>query len=578
MHIREVLESIRASALSEQEKGRRFEKLIKAWFMTDPTYASALDAVWLWEQFPARKQFGGGDLGIDLVARTKDGEYWAIQCKFYKENANIDKGMVDSFISNSSRKFDDPISGKEGIEFAARYWVSTTENFNANALEIIQNQAIPVHRISLEMLASSQVDWQALLDGKPQDRPKKELFEHQKTALAKTARHFQQHDRGKLIMACGTGKSYTACQIAAQEVKPKGAILCLVPSISLVNQFLNGWMADTELPTHAICICSDARASRKKNEDENSDSLTDLALPATTNAHEIARRYLAYAKLLEKEDKGQIVVFSTYQSIDQVAKAQESISQELGRQHEFDLIICDEAHRTTGIIKPEEGKPDFTKVHDNDFIRGKKRLYMTATPRLYADNVKARAKQSDFELCSMDDEKLYGPEIHHVSFGYAVSEGHLTDYKVLVLTVGSEHQLPEEIRKKVEDPNNKELDFDLASRLIGCINALAKNTTLKDNELVWEADKRTMKRAIAFCPNINKSGDPASSTNTAKRLPEIAKDLFNSKDAPKRKIRIEAKHIDGTMNAEERGKDFAWLAQDTPTAHYCPAKRSCLTN
>ncbi|MDE5832459.1 MAG: DEAD/DEAH box helicase family protein [Desulfovibrio sp.] len=229
-------------------------------------------------------------------------------------------------------------------------------------------------------------------------------------------------------MACGAGKTYTANIIAANEVPDKGSILCLVPSISLVNQFLNDWMADAEKPAHAICICSDPSANRRKKGDD--DSVIGLALPATTDSLEIARRYLQNLKLIDQDGgEGRIVVFSTYQSIDAVKEAQDKISAAMGRRHEFDLIICDEAHRTTGVVKPREGHSAFTKIHEKDFIRGKKRLYMTATPRVYADNAKARAKQSDVELCSMDDEALYGGEIHHVSFGYAVEKGLLTDYK-----------------------------------------------------------------------------------------------------------------------------------------------------
>lgn len=567
MHIADVLEDIRSSALSEPEKGHRFETLIRAWLLADPVYGVELSDVWLWENFPAKAQFGGHDLGIDLVARTRLGEYWAIQCKFYGENTSIDKAAVDSFISNSSRTFIDPYS-HEKTGFSARYWISTNDYFNANALQSILNQTIPVQRLTLEHLAQSAVDWDALYKGKQQRKTRKKPLPHQEEAVKKAHKHFATQVRGKLIMACGTGKSFTANLIAQNEVPENGAILCLVPSISLVNQFLNSWMSDTEIPTHAICICSDAKASRKKGDDQT-DSVTDLALPATTNAREIARRYLAYQKLINKEGKGHIVVFSTYQSIDAVADAQRQISKNLGHEHRFDLIICDEAHRTTGLVKPQEGKTPFTKIHDDSFIHGKKRLYMTATPRIYADNAKIKAKESDIELCSMDDEKLYGGEIHNVSFGYAVDNGLLTDYKVLVLTVGSEYQIPDELRREIQNPEKKELNFDITSKLVGCINGLAKNTTLPDNAIVWEADPRIMKRAIAFCPNIDKKGDPASSKNTAAILPEIARSLFAPSDHPEHQISIEARHIDGSMDSATRANHLAWLTQGSPSEDKC---------
>ncbi len=571
MNLAKVLDVLRADALSEHEKGARFERLIKSWFRSDPTFASVVKNVWLWSEFPSRGDFGSKDLGIDLVVRTELGEYWAVQCKFYADDTVIDKTAVDSFISNSSRVFRDPVSGNE-TSFAARYWISTSDNWNANALEIVKHQQVPFIRLTLEHFERSEVDWEALLNGTPEHREKKHPMKHQKEAMDKAHGHFSEHDRGQLIMACGTGKTYTALCIAMQELRHKGSILFLVPSISLLNQSLNAWMADTEVPIKAVCICSDAKASRKKSEgvDESIEGVNDLALPATTNSHEIARRYAAYHRWLEGEDEGLLVVFSTYQSIDAVADAQKAISTQLGVEHSFDLIVCDEAHRTTGVID-SKGQSDFTKIHDNGFIRGGKRLYMTATPRLYADNAKARARQSDYELCSMDDVSLYGEEFYRAGFAYAVSQGLLTDYKVLVLTVGSEHQLPPELQAKVQDPGVKELDFDLASRLIGCINGLAKNTKEGDGGLVWDADPRVMRRAIAFCPNIDKKGDPASSKNTSVQLPLVGRNLFSENQGGniEHRISISAKHIDGSMDSGERGRLLRWLAEETGSPEEC---------
>lgn len=141
--------NIRQPGVADMEKRRRFELLIKAWLLADPLYSSELSDVWLWEEFAAKDQFGVHDLGIDLVARTRLGEYWAIQCKFYGESATIDKSAVDSFISNSSRVFADPANGQK-TGFSARYWISTNDSFNSNAYQIIQNQAIPVQRLTLD--------------------------------------------------------------------------------------------------------------------------------------------------------------------------------------------------------------------------------------------------------------------------------------------------------------------------------------------------------------------------------------------------------------------------------------------
>lgn len=524
MHLAEILRRLRFQSLSIRERGTRFEKLVRAWLLADPVLSNDIANVWLWEDFPAKDQLGGKDLGIDLVARTHLGEYWAIQCKLHQEPVTIDKAKLDSFLGNSSRRFIDPITGHETV-FSRRYWISVNDIFNANAEEMTRNQTPPFHRITLENLAQSSVDWDSLYFGKPENRQPKELYEHQEKALDQSVRYFAGHDRGKLIMACGTGKSFTSLLIA--EKLAKNSCLVLVPSIALVNQALNAWLSDATRKIKAICVCSDVKASRVRDESMAADDPTNLILPATTNPQEVAKRYLAYEKQFqEKGVDGLVVIFSTYQSIDAVADAQKAISEDSGKPHAFDLIVCDEAHRTTGISKPGEGRSDFRKIHDADFIRGAKRLYMTATPRLFADNVKARLKQSDYELCSMDDVNLYGEEIYRVGFGYAVANHLLTDYKVLVLTVGSEYQLPEELRRKVHDPENKELDFGVSSKLVGCVNGLAKNTVNVDNKLVWEEDPRIMKRAIAFCANIDKKDDPASSKNTQKIFPEIARSLL----------------------------------------------------
>lgn len=561
----DVLNFLRADSLSEHEKGSRFERLMRSWFLADPRYAE-LTEVWLWEDFPAKKDFGGSDLGIDLVARTELGDYWAIQCKFYDENTVIDKAAVDSFISNSSRQFTDPKTGTPHTQFATRIWIATTEKWGANALEATRNQSIPFQKLGLDIFLESTVDWEALLQDKPHEKHPKSPLPHQKEALEKAHSHFAEHERGKLIMACGCGKTYTSLAIIEQETQGRGCILFLVPSISLLNQTLNAWMSDTTVGMNAICICSDPKASRKKGDsDDSSDSSIDLALPASTDAHIIYERFVKY----HKQDK-LLVIFSTYQSIEAVHDAQVLIKKRIGDEAIFDWIICDEAHRTTRIKFAGQDETAFTKIHDAEYITGKKRLYMTATPRLYGDNAKARAKQNDGILCSMDDVSIYGKEFHRVGFSYAVQHGLLTDYKVLVLTVGSENELPEELRKKTADPSNKELDFDFVTRIFGCINGLSKNI-VGDNKVTWETDPRIMKRALAFCPNINKKGDVSSSVNTSKQFPLVSDQVWEATPAEERTnlVKVVADHIDGSMDSGIRAQKLAWLQTDAPDPNEC---------
>ena len=294
---------------------------MRLWLLSDPRYSNLTD-VWLWEDFPSRGDLGGRDTGIDLVARADNGEYWAIQCKCYKEDAVIDKPAVDSFLATSSRQFLD-VDTLQTTSFAHRLWISTTNHWGNNAEEAIKNQNPPLNRVGLVDLQTSPVDWKLLLDGlqgKDAMLPGKKPREHQLRAMSAAAEYFATNDRGKLIMACGTGKTYTALKIAELMLPEKGLVLFMVPSISLLGQTLNAWCADADRPIKGICICSDSKASRKikKDFDDTQDSVIDLAVPATTNPKSIAKQLEAY-----RSHDGLTVVFSTYQSIEAVRAAQQ---------------------------------------------------------------------------------------------------------------------------------------------------------------------------------------------------------------------------------------------------------------
>ena len=573
--INEILTEIRQKSFTEKEKGTDFERLMKLWFLTDPRYAN-LQKVWLWEDFPARKDFGGKDLGIDLVARTEAGDYWAIQCKCYAEDAHIDKGAVDSFLANASRIFLDPETFQTR-EFSNLIWVQTTrKRWGANAEAAIQGLSKPFNRISLYDLEISAVNWDKLREGLYGDDaklPGKQPRPHQLTAMSKAYEYFveQRNERGKLIMACGTGKTYTSLKIMEQMTDKDSFVLFLVPSIALLGQTLNAWMADKQDEMRAVCVCSDAKASRKmKDADDEDASVIDLAVPATTNTNSILRQLQQYDK-----DGCRIVIFSTYQSIDVVKEAVDKYGREV------DLIICDEAHRTTGVILKDKEESNFTKIHSNDFIKAKKRLYMTATPRLYSANVKVKAKEDTNVdiLCSMDSKELYGEEFHRLSFNDAVSQGLLADYKVLVLTV-SEEDIPQEIRNNIkadymmasEKDKLHELHFDDATKIIGCINGLSKRIK-GDNGITKEQDPIMMKRAVAFCQTINptKSNPNYSSTQMARYFGTICDEYKQTMLLSEQKevVNVKAKHIDGSMDANTRNELIAWLKQDAEDPQEC---------
>ena len=551
MTFKNILDKFRKDAFSERDKGDKFEKLMQAYLQTDPKYATFFSKVWLWNEFPFRKDFGGKDTGVDLVAYTHNGDYWAIQCKCYAENATIDKPAVDSFLSTSSRSFTDE-SGNTST-FAHRLWISTTNNWGINAEEAIRNQQPAVSRIGLFHLESAPVDWGKLekgLSGEASRLVKKELFPHQKTALTEAHHYFKDNDRGKLIMACGTGKTFTSLKIAENETNGKGFILFLVPSIALLGQTLEEWYAEADEPIKAICICSDAEVSKKKTKSEDLDgySTVDLALPASTDVESI----ICQLKSNSQNDCGMTVVFSTYQSIEVIAKAQKAYKQEIGDKAIFDLIVCDEAHRTTGVTLAKEDESAFVKVHNNDFIEAKKRLYMTATPRLYSDDSKSKAAQGDAILCSMDDERIYGGEIYRIGFGEAVNKGMLSDYKVLILTV-SENDMPVAVQKMVTNPEN-EISSDDVSKLIGCINALTKQI-LGDAGIIKDSDPEPMKRAVAFCPNIQASKKITNTFNST--LEPYYSEL--SEEQKDKIVAVASDHIDGTMAATIRQEKLSWL-------------------
>lgn len=563
----DILKRFRENSASQREKGQKFESLMKAYLLSSPIYKSVIKNVWLWNEFPFRDQFGGSDLGIDLVAYTYDEEFWAIQCKCYSEDATIDKAEVDSFLSTSGKSF---ITDKRKINFAHRLWISTTNKWGSNAEETIKHQDPPVQIISLYHLENDNVDWGKIEKGLFGDGVKKKPYQlkpHQKQALENARDYFKEHDRGKMIMACGTGKTFTSLRLAEQETSDKGLVLFLVPSIALLGQILGEWMAQSLKDIYPICICSDAQVVKKKKksseEDDGGYSIENLALPATTDVDKIVER-LEYAR--DKHKNGMTVVFSTYQSIDVISEAQEQMLNGIGGLFSkekkkkpygiFDLIICDEAHRTTGVTLKGEDDSNFVKVHYNDYIKAKKRIYMTATPRLYKEDVKEKADRAEAVLCSMDDVNLYGEEFYKIGFGEAVEKGLLSDYKVLVLTINDQNISP--TLKTLLTNESGELNVDDGGKIVGCINALSKKI-IGDAKDILETDPEPMKNAVAFCSTIKSSRAITNLLNTCQD--DYLADL--TQEEKEGMVRVKSDHIDGAMSAPIRDGKLAWLKAAT---------------
>ncbi len=532
MTITELLTELRGLFGNERDKGTAFEKLIKMFLETEPKYMATLSNVWMWKDFPYRESIG--DIGIDIVAKTYTNEYWAIQCKFYEEDHTITKDDVDTFLAASSKMFD--IDGKL-TKFNYRLIASTTDKYNKNAEVELRNQDPQVGRLGIADLLDSQIDWKkySIMSKKMEVIGKKSPMKHQIDAITDVLNGFKTHDRGKLIMACGTGKTFTSLRIAEEQTQGKGNILFLVPSIALASQSLTEWSAQCRYKFDAAVVCSDNKASKGENSIE-------LGFPSTTDVNRLKEWY----KIIESNDRPLNFIFSTYQSIDVVSKFQKEVGLE------FDLIICDEAHRTTGVTLSDEDESSFVKVHDNNFIKAKKRLYMTATPRIYADTAKMKVDEANAYLCSMDDENIYGPEFHKLGFGDAVKYGLLTDYKVLVLAVDEEY-----VKKELQDllvDENHELKLEDSVKIMGCWNGLSK-ISLFDDQQSFSTDLQPMKRAVSFCNTINDSKRIVEMFNIIQE--HVKGNKYSS--SLEKLVNISIEHVDGTFNALEKKDKINWL-------------------
>ncbi|TYR18627.1 DEAD/DEAH box helicase [Corynebacterium urealyticum] len=536
--------------------GIAFEKLMVNYFRTDPTLKAQFDEVYRWTDW--RYNGGKADTGIDLVARrVDDGSWTAIQCKFYLPTTSISKSNLDSFFEASGRTFET----EEGVEhFGSRLIISTTDRWSSNAEEMLANQVIPTSRIGVSAISESPINWDVVFPGAAMgdsamqiNLSRRETFEprpHQQEAIDRAIAGFSTHDRGKLIMACGTGKTFTALRLAEQVAEDNGGkarILFLVPSISLLSQTLKEWTAQGRMDMRTFAVCSDAKVSRSAED----IATYDLEVPVSTEGSQIAERFAS-----GKRAKGLHVVFSTYQSLPAVHDAQKE------GLDDFDLVICDEAHRTTGVTLAGEDASNFVRIHDADYIRSAKRLYMTATPRLFDDQVKGKAAEHSAELASMDDEAVYGPEFYRLGFGEAVDKGLLTDYRVLVMTV--DESVAAEAMARGE---NGQLNLSLASAMIGAWNGLAKRSgDLQGQKGGFDTNAAPMQRAVAFARDIKTSKQisesfPSLISAYQQQLREAA--VMGDVSLHNVDLRVASQHVDGAMNAMKRGSKLSWL-ESTP--------------
>ena len=535
-----TLDYIREAAQSERQKGELFERLMLTYFSADPDYKQQFSEVYLYKDWAALQTgYDANDIGIDLVAKEREGGYCAIQCKCYAEDTRISKPHLDSFISASA-----------GELFTSRLIVDTGGEWGPNALRTIDPIKDKLRIIRYSDLESSPFHWPDLSLQDPEQLSYQQrrfhLKDHQKEAVDAVTNGFKASDRGKMIMACGTGKTFTALRIAEEIAGIAGRVLYLVPSISLLSQAMREWSEQRGIDHSYIGICSDTRAGQTSED----SSILELKIPVTTDPSSISHT-------LQNPDTNKMtVVFCTYQSLPLVEKAQDDGAPP------FDIIFCDEAHRTTGVEAPGDRTSPFVLVHDADRIRANKRLYMTATPRLYTEGAKTKAARHDTEVFSMDEPEIYGPEFHRLPFSKAVEIDELSDYKVVVLAV-SEREVNAALR------GESNININDATKIVGCWRAL-QNPESKEN---GNEPVKPLKRVIAFTNRIAESKamvkhwDEIVETAT-ERLPEDQQPID---------FKCETKHVDGTDHALNRKARLDWLKGDTEGTCRILSNARCLS-
>ena len=448
------------------KRGKQFESFIKWFLKNDPEWATQVDQVWLWEEYP---DSWGRDCGIDLVFKHKNGENWAVQAKCYAPTTSITKADVDSFISESNR---------ESID--KRLLIATTDLIGSNAKQVCDAQDKPVTRFLLSHFEDADIEYPATLDDLPKAKRKEKPKprEHQIEAIDAVASNFKDVDRGQLIMACGTGKTFTTLWI--KEKLGVESTLVLLPSLGLLSQILHEWTFAANEEFQVLCVCSDESVGRRGS-DEAVHSVHDLAFPVTSNAAEI-KAFL--------NGSGKKVIFSTYQSSPLIAEAQEDQSVP-----SFDLAIADEAHRCAGKVSG-----DFSTILDSQKIRAKKRLFTTATPRTYSSNVKKAAEDRGVEVVGMDDEAVFGKTLFALNFGEAIKRGLLTDYRVVIIGVDDPTiSAWIENRELLKTDSDIEMDAESLASQVGLLKAI------KDYDLHRMISFHSrVSRAEEFSKNIHK--------------------------------------------------------------------------
>ncbi len=564
---------------NQRLKGSWFEKVSRR-FLIEHDSANEYESIDLWSDWELRGN--EGDRGIDMVITTASKEYIAVQCKFHQDSVSWND--IATFLAKLQAGVGE-IGFKKGIIISTSHLTSTALN---EIEQIRKSKGIDIVEISEEDFIYSQIDWEKFDPTQTQGElplcDKKKPRPHQTEAIKATKEYFSnpKNTRGKLIMACGTGKTYTSLKIM-EALDPK-ITLFLAPSIALLSQTFREYAKEKSEPFYASIVCSDdkvGKGKKNKNDDDTDDiNFSELPLKPSTRLEDI----LSTHKKAQKENK-RFIIFSTYQSALRIKEAQEV---GLG---EIDLIICDEAHRTVGAMYSSNERDDknaFTLCHSDGNIKAKKRLYMTATPKVYSESSKARAKESDNAIYSMDDEEVFGEEIYTLNFTKAIALDLLTDYKVMILAVRKENLsgVTNSVNQKISrlEAEGTKLDKKLINnefvcKIIGTHKGLAKQDLIalddenkEDCDLQNKNDTTPSQRAISFCKSINTSKRIKDSFETIMECynEELKKKSFKN-------LTISIDHIDGTMNCKVRLEKLEELNAFKPNTCKVLSNARCLS-
>ena len=519
----DILADIRANSPTERTKGDNFERL----FCKTAKHIPELEIadIWRWADWPelAKYRFDGRDDGVDLVAQLNNGDLVAVQCKCYAEDRKIGKEDIQKFIA-----------GAKPQVFNLRWFVATTD-YSDIAARSIKDHDIRV----IDFREYLKVDL-----GAPSRRPQRALRPLQQEAIDDVMRGYESgQDRGRLIMACGTGKTFTALRLAEKLVPNNSSVLFIAPSIALVAQARREWLQHTARPLACTVVCSDQTAGRRVED----IGVNEISCQVTTNPQDIAQ---AIKKPIAKG--GIHAVFCTYQSLDKVRDAQ----------HQYDapafaLALIDEAHRTTGYIDESGNTGLFQLIHQNDQVRADKRLYMTATPRIYD-----LGKNQDLaaQIIDMNNSDNYGNEFYRLSFKKAVEADMLCDYRVVALGI-TEGALGGDFTRALVELNDEiggvgKAADEQAFLALGAIG-LAVNGIIEGRN-----QPGVLARTIAYASNIRRSKWLAQALRGEQMKKWITASGHRFRD-------IQTQHLDGTSSALQRNQELRKLNDDATEETPC---------